>query len=293
MNTISASVGVNFHPKLQGTNDYITFINGSGNYSSIGRIGGRQYLSKVIDNITIDSYIKGVIMHELCHALGLFHEQSRADRDSYVEILWNNIEVGKAHNFQTYIQRGYPGADIAEFNVNSILMYSSTSFGVIENSNKKTTIRLKNGQDYYTQRSYLADTDIATLRAIYGPPYAKVVKEREIDQNGSWDYNMGADFREEVNINTYVKFYQDEECTIPATLTTPRYLNVYSLTRYSYDSTPAHRQNYTITVPAGVQSYLIGSGKFLIHEEYGNVTEFYHSEYYVINSHEQQTITIF
>jgi len=35
------------------------------------------------------------VVHELLHLLGMFHEQTRYDRDLYVKIFWWNMQRGK------------------------------------------------------------------------------------------------------------------------------------------------------------------------------------------------------
>ena len=61
--------------------------------NSIGRKGGKQHIRLAINCDT------STFMHELLHAVGFKHEQSRPDRDTYVNILWENIESGFKHNF--------------------------------------------------------------------------------------------------------------------------------------------------------------------------------------------------
>lgn len=59
-------------------------------FSSVGnRKVGKQRLSigRNCDRIA-------TIEHEFLHALGFWHEQSRADRDDYVKIMWDRISEG-------------------------------------------------------------------------------------------------------------------------------------------------------------------------------------------------------
>ena len=61
--------------------------NEGGFSSSVGMAGGEQFVQ-----FGPHSWNRGTVCHEVGHALGLWHEQQRPDRDTYVIIHWNNID---------------------------------------------------------------------------------------------------------------------------------------------------------------------------------------------------------
>lgn len=60
-------------------------------WSTVGRNGGQQLLSLSVSGC-MD---RGIIQHELLHALGFHHEHNRSDRDQHVRINWENVPEGE------------------------------------------------------------------------------------------------------------------------------------------------------------------------------------------------------
>jgi len=137
-----------FHPS-NGTGDYIEFINTGNGCSSnfVGRKRGRQVIN--LQSPGCNSI--GTIVHEIGHAIGYWHEQSRPDRDQYVTINWDNIISAKTDQF---MKRSSASVDSrgSRYDYRSIMHYSQTAFhkSGCQGSNCYT-ISVSNPGEYITQ----------------------------------------------------------------------------------------------------------------------------------------------
>lgn len=128
---------------------------GDGCSSRVGMTGGEQTLTLGNGCST------GNMIHELGHAVGLWHEQSREDRDQHVIVHWANINEDDRHNFDQHIS---DGDDIGPYDFGSIMHYGRTAFS----SNGQVTIETLNGEAI-GQRTSLSDNDVRTVGHMYFP----------------------------------------------------------------------------------------------------------------------------
>ncbi|ODN02524.1 Zinc metalloproteinase nas-13 [Orchesella cincta] len=118
---ISSLTCIRFTPRTT-EKDYVYVSSGNGCYSNVGKVGGKQIVSlpRACRNL-------GTFVHELIHALGFHHEQSRTDRDQFVKIKWENIERGKQNNFDKYAASVISPFGVT-YDYSSVMHYSRLAF---------------------------------------------------------------------------------------------------------------------------------------------------------------------
>uniref|UniRef100_A0A3Q4H5R6 Metalloendopeptidase n=1 Tax=Neolamprologus brichardi TaxID=32507 RepID=A0A3Q4H5R6_NEOBR len=150
---------IDFKP-WSGEANYISVFKGDGCFSSVGnRHVGKQRLS-----IGTNCDHIATIEHEFLHALGFWHEQSRADRDDYVEIMWDRITEGKGHNFNTYDDTTSSSLGVP-YDYSSMMHYSKTAF---QNGTEPTIVtKIPAFSDIIGQRMEFSDSDLLKLNRLY------------------------------------------------------------------------------------------------------------------------------
>lgn len=139
--------------------DQIAFSN------NVGMKGGEQVVS-----FYPGGWTRYIICHEIGHALGLWHEHQRPDRDTYLTVNWNNIPQNQQQNF-AIIANGQTWS--SPYDLLSLMHYSRNFLAI---NPAQDTVILKAPYTQYqnlignvTDR-VLSKTHRSTLATIYGAP---------------------------------------------------------------------------------------------------------------------------
>lgn len=157
-----ANTPLRFVRRAGGVADFVMFQSGSGCSSQVGRRGGQQ-------TVTLGQGCgTGNAIHEIGHTIGLWHEQSREDRDTFVRIVWANIDPSLQHNFTQHVS---DGDDLGAYDYGSIMHYPADAFST---NRQATIVALQPIPSGVTmgQRDGLSPGDIAGVLALYPRQFA-------------------------------------------------------------------------------------------------------------------------
>nr|XP_014344695.1 PREDICTED: astacin-like metalloendopeptidase isoform X2 [Latimeria chalumnae] len=137
--------------------DYVKVLSYNGCAAGVGRFGGEQKV--FLENK--GCMWRGVIQHEFNHVMGFYHEQSRKDRDLYVQIIWDNISKGQEHNF---VERNLETFGLP-YDYHSVMHYGKYAFS--KTHGKPTIVPIPNPNQIIGQVDGFTTLDYAKLNTLY------------------------------------------------------------------------------------------------------------------------------
>lgn len=125
---------------------------------------GRQNSNGQFIDFSASNFSASLAIHEICHALGLYHEQAREDRDNHINILTQNIQAGMGGQFAKRLRNA---VDVGNYDFASIMHYRYNDFGI---DGRRTIERKSNPSDMsfgFSSTSRLSAGDIAGINSLY------------------------------------------------------------------------------------------------------------------------------
>ncbi|XP_061669936.1 hatching enzyme 1.2-like isoform X1 [Syngnathoides biaculeatus] len=156
LQSFAESTCIRFTPR-NGQRNFVDIQSRTGCYSFVGRRGRGQVVSLSRQGCIF----RQTIQHELLHALGFDHEQSRSDRDQHVRIILENVSPGMAGNFRKINTRnlGTP------YDYNSVMHYGRLAFS---RNRRPTIVPIPDNNVPIGQATRMSPTDIRRVNLLYG-----------------------------------------------------------------------------------------------------------------------------
>uniref|UniRef100_A0AAZ3PR53 Metalloendopeptidase n=1 Tax=Oncorhynchus tshawytscha TaxID=74940 RepID=A0AAZ3PR53_ONCTS len=165
--SLSLSLSLSFSPlSLSLFLSLSIFLSLSSCCSYVGRRGNGPQAISIGKNC--DKF--GIVVHELGHVIGFWHEHTRPDRDDHVTIIRDNIQPGQEYNFLK-MEPGEVNSLGEPYDFDSIMHYARNTFSrgmfldTILPSRDENGIRPAIGQ-----RTRLSKGDISQARKLYRCP---------------------------------------------------------------------------------------------------------------------------
>lgn len=184
MAEVESYCDVDFVPRDWFHTSWLHVQNSAGNNAPIGLGPGERIVNILNWNVQY------IMVHELFHVLGVYHEQSRTDRNNFVTINTGNIcqtccSGGPCDsNFQI---EGASGT-IGIYNFDSFMHYPRTAFAVVAGVDTITVqpAHAAIWQNRIGQRTHWSFGDRSTAIYLYQPGWAKIAQIGGSNGPGTW-----------------------------------------------------------------------------------------------------------
>ncbi|UJR35535.1 hypothetical protein I4U23_028289 [Adineta vaga] len=147
-----------FRPRRSDDQIFVKIQYGNGCSAHVGYMNYYQSVMTLEQN---GCFNPGNIQHELMHVIGFYHEQSRPDRDNYVQVNWENIEESMYIGFDKYAWSSSVYDQNTPYDYASIMHYEAYTFS---KNGKPTMIPRQTGVILRTN-NVLSPTDVFEKRA--------------------------------------------------------------------------------------------------------------------------------
>jgi len=211
MDELQTFANVTFVPRTTQT-AHIYVQNSTVNNSFVGRIGGSQ----IVNLFNFD--YRYIIIHELMHALGTWHEQNRSDRDTFVTINLANVCqtcCGGSCNFAFNVQA--VAVPVGTYDFQSIMHYDQYAFS----TNGQPTIQAKPAyaafQSQMGNLSFMSVGDKSGIVSRYGAPVDDVFEPNNTQPTAAVLL---------ANSTTTLKLLDDDLFIVPATTVASSRVNI-------------------------------------------------------------------
>lgn len=166
------------------------------NYGQIGRQWWGATKVGISPTMAAGPTAQTVIVHEIGHSVGLFHEHTRKDRNSFVTINWPCVNPLGYGNF---FQRTDPASvDLEIYDTASVMHYFPTAFSI---DGTCTTITVQDGVPPISRTNRLSVSDVNALWKLYGDfgssnaqgdMFGQAMVAADFDADGHTDLAVGA-----------------------------------------------------------------------------------------------------
>ncbi|XP_049301278.1 zinc metalloproteinase nas-36-like [Anopheles funestus] len=181
---------VRFVPRTEEL-QYVTITTyGEGCYSNIGRNSNPEYNMLNLQTPGCMGTVRTPV-HEMMHTLGFLHEQSRRDRDRYIQFFPQNLapeyQNAKFINTNYAIYNGSSTTYGVPYNYGSVMHYSR--FAGAATAIFPVLVRRDNASAELGNNYGLSDGDVAQIKARYSESRRGNIHQQQFSLRGGLSYN--------------------------------------------------------------------------------------------------------